>query len=358
MVKTELSPSPNGSKRIIYFDYLRIAAICTVVILHVAAQNLRAVDIASSTWTTFNIYDSLMRWGVPIFIMISGALFLSRKQSIKKIYKKNITKILVLIIFWTLFYNIWQLTFSDTVFTFRVFLTNLASGPYYLWFLYTLIGLYMVAPLLQQLIKNKKITEYFLKLSFIIAFLVPELIEIISLKSELIASLIENKVLLLRIPMMLGFTHYYVLGYYLNRYNIKRRTEIMFYATGILGILFTIIATTLSSLSKGDLVTFFYDNLTVNVAMTSIAVFIYFKKHFGNNPPSHKKHLLLLSRCSLGVYLVHVIILETMDSVFNINSLSFDPVVSVPILSLLILLLSYAISIILYKIPLVGKWIV
>lgn len=359
MTKAKLPQLLKESKHIIYFDYLRIAAICVIVILHIAAQNLRTVKIASPAWTTFNVYDSLTRWGVPIFIMISGALFLGKTQTINKLYKKNISKILIILVFWTLVYNFWQLIISGSSFSLKSFLIYLTTEPYYLWFLYMLIGLYMMVPLLQLIIRNKKKTEYFLILSLIFAFLIPELINIISLKSEFFAKLIENKVAMLRIFMVLGYTGYFVLGYYLNKYNIKRKTEIIIYITGVFGALFTIIATTLSSLIKGELVTFFYDNLTINVAMISISVFIFFKKHFDHRPtPQKNKPLQLLSRCSLGVYLTHVIILETMDSVFSFNSLSFNPVLSVPALSILILFLSYIISISLYKIPFIGKWIV
>ena len=65
-------------ERIIYFDYLRVLATMAVIFLHVAAQNWYNTDINTLNWHVFNIYDSIVRWGVPIFIMISGALFLEK----------------------------------------------------------------------------------------------------------------------------------------------------------------------------------------------------------------------------------------------------------------------------------------
>ncbi len=350
----------NQSKRIIYFDYLRIAAISAVVLLHLAAQNLRAVDIGSPTWHIFNIYDSLVRWGVPVFIMISGALFLSKEQPIKKIYKKNILKILILLVFWTLLYNLWQLFISHNSITFKNFIINLTTGPFYLWFLYMLIGLYMVIPFLKRITEKKKTMEYFLLLAFIFTFLLPELIAVIAFKSEFVANLINNKLDSIQLFMTLGFTGYFILGYYLNKYNITKKAEIIIYIIGLIGIIFTIIVSALSSNHQGELVTFFYDNLTVNVAATSIAIFVFFKKHFN---PKHltmkqSKWLQLFSRCTLGVYLTHVFIIDALNSIFEINSLSFNPLISVPALSVLILIISYFISIILYKIPFIGKWLI
>ena len=59
-----------------YCDYLRVAATFAVVVLHVAASKWSAADVNGATWKAFNFYNSAVRWGVPIFIMISGSLFL------------------------------------------------------------------------------------------------------------------------------------------------------------------------------------------------------------------------------------------------------------------------------------------
>lgn len=350
----------NQSKRIVYFDYLRIVAIGAVVLLHIAAQNFRAVDIGSPAWNTFNIYDSLVRWGVPVFVMISGALFLGKEQPIKKLYQKNILKILILLVFWTILYNLWQPLITHKPLTFKSFIISLTNSPFYLWFLYMLIGLYMAVPFLKRIVEKKKTMEYFLLLVFIFAFLIPELSAIIAFKSEFIAAIINDKLDGIQLFMVLGFTGYFVLGHYLNKYNITKKAEIAIYIVGLIGIIFTIAATALLSNRQGELVTLFYENLTINVAATSIAIFIFFKKHINpqNLTQKQNKWLQLFSRCSSGVYLTHVFIIDALNIIFDINSLSFNPLISVPLLSLLILVISYLISIVLYKIPFIGKWLI
>ena len=76
--------------RILYFDYLRILAMFAVMLLHVASQFWYTTPTNTTEWQVCNIYDSLARFGVPIFVMISGALFLGKKRPIKRIYQKNI----------------------------------------------------------------------------------------------------------------------------------------------------------------------------------------------------------------------------------------------------------------------------
>lgn len=87
-----------------YYDILRFFATFAVMILHIAADNWYGTDIHSFEWNISNFYDSIVRWGVPVFTMISGALFLSGNQPIERIYKKNISRIITAFLFWSLFY--------------------------------------------------------------------------------------------------------------------------------------------------------------------------------------------------------------------------------------------------------------
>ena len=74
-------------RRVIYFDILRIVAIFFVVFVHLAAQHWADVDVSSRAWFAFNLYCTTGKWSVPIFVMISGALFLGRDVSISSILK-------------------------------------------------------------------------------------------------------------------------------------------------------------------------------------------------------------------------------------------------------------------------------
>ena len=78
-------------KYVAYFDWLRIFATIAVIILHICVQNWTKVELTSFEWNVFNWFDSATRWSVPIFVMISGALFLDseRKLEVKSFIKNN-----------------------------------------------------------------------------------------------------------------------------------------------------------------------------------------------------------------------------------------------------------------------------
>ena len=71
--------------RIPYLDLLRIAAICVVMILHIAYRGKNETDVRTLLWTGKNFFNGFSRWGVGVLVMVSGALFLDRDIPLKKI---------------------------------------------------------------------------------------------------------------------------------------------------------------------------------------------------------------------------------------------------------------------------------
>jgi surface polysaccharide O-acyltransferase-like enzyme len=94
------------NKRIEYFDWLRILCCFSVIIIHVSAQKWYSSPIISYEWKIFNIYHSTVRFGVPIFFMISGAIFLERDISFGIMLNKYIKRIYIKLLFWSFFYSL------------------------------------------------------------------------------------------------------------------------------------------------------------------------------------------------------------------------------------------------------------
>lgn len=94
------------TERTVYLDYLRVLATFAVMIIHISSVNWYSTDVNGYDWQVLNFYDSIVRWGVPIFVMISGSIFLNREIYMKRIYSKNILRLVVAFVVWSTFHNI------------------------------------------------------------------------------------------------------------------------------------------------------------------------------------------------------------------------------------------------------------
>ena len=85
-----------------------------------------------------------------------------------------------------------------------------------------------------------------------------------------------------------------------------------------------------------------------------IAVFIWFRYHkFKDN-----NIIIKLSKYSFGAFMVHVLIIEKLASIFKFSTLSFYTPLSVPIIAIIVFIISYIISFILNQIPIIKKYCV
>lgn len=348
------------SKRIIYFDYLRIIAIFAVVIAHVAAQSWYLVDVRSHEWNVLNFFDGGFRWGPPVFVMISGALFLEKRRPLKEIYSKNILRIIIAFVFWSVFYALWGFFVTGKVDTFEQLISEAIIGHYHLWFLPMIVGLYMMVPFFEKIVEDKKLALYFVGLSVIFAFLLPRGIRLTEFKWPWLSKAMNNLNDAADIHFVLGYSVYFILGYLLSTGNLSRKTTGLIYLGGALGSLITIGMTAIASKLQQSHIIFFYGNFNVNMLMTSVAVFTFARQHMNVEKSSGKKRhrLTYISKCCFGVYLIHPFLIEEIEALFGINALSFDPVLSVPVLAGLVFTLSLLLSCVLNTIPAVRNWIV
>ena len=76
--------SYNGllqNNRILYPDILRILAVFAVMMIHVSASGFYTNPVQSFTWQVVNFYECMVRWAVPVFVMVTGMFFF---ESLKK----------------------------------------------------------------------------------------------------------------------------------------------------------------------------------------------------------------------------------------------------------------------------------
>ena len=330
------------------FDFLRVFGAFAVMVLHVAASKWGATDIHTFEWEAMNFYDSIVRWAVPVFVMISGALFLSRDIPVRKIYSKYIFRIFTAFVFWAFFYVC--LNDADVA----ILGIDIIHGHFlHMWFLLMIAGLYMIVPFVKKIAESGSLTKYFLALAFLFAFFLPESIEIISLFSKEYEKIAGTFADHFHLKFVGGFTAYFLLGYFLNRSSLSRRAERLIYFAGIAGFAATVLMSLHASLFIGR-PSGFYNDHTVNVMFEAISVFVFFKAKF--NRPS--RIIRALSQYSFGAYLVHVAVIGIIINKLGLNTLTFNPLLSIPVISVIVFVISFGISAVLNHIPVINKYIV
>lgn len=214
-------------ERIVYLDILRVICGFFVIVLHVSSQNWSSVDVNSFTWDVFNFFESLTRFTVPVFVMISGSLFLNNSMNItvKNLYKKNILRLVTAYIGWSFIYAVCLHIGSWN--GIRSFVVDVINGYYHMWFVPMMIGLYILVPVLRMITADKKVMQYFIVISVFFCFFVPVMLKLPILSK--FNFFYEN----MNLYFQLGYVSYFVLGSFLMEKDLGRFTKIVVIGGGI-----------------------------------------------------------------------------------------------------------------------------
>ena len=317
-------------ERIFYYDLLRAFAIIAVIICHVdhffGPLTTQTQVIAQMT------FHSIGDIGVPIFLMISGALLLNREYpSLPQFLKKRFVRIIYPFIFWIililgqLYYHGYNSTFIWNVFI---------GEPSITWYFWTQIGIYLFVPVLNSFIKDYELkgAEYFLAIWFITMILK-------TFNSYPLWSYFN-------LDMFASFIGYPVLGYYLANKKFKITDKKMC----IIGLIILIISLAVFVYLNYTHVSLIrYENIPNIFMGVGLFIFImYLDKLNAFNSIKDNfigKAIISLSLCSYGMYFSHVIVVKALSYYNPGSNLLF------PAMFVLIVFLSWLLPYVLSKIP-------
>lgn len=215
-------PETPPPERIQYLDVLRVLSMLSVVFLHTAAGTLRA-NYGSSVWHFANALTSLMSASVPIFFMISGALLLRSHKTLSVQYTlaKRVPRVLIPFLVWSLIaiayylFVSWRITGSPDVSAALNRLAHLPAKPttIHLWFMYALIPLYIISPLIKSLIDSMGRSQvlYAMALWAVFSSLLPTTAALLP-KSFSSLVILDTKY---NLSFLAGYAGYFIAGYYL-----------------------------------------------------------------------------------------------------------------------------------------------
>lgn len=337
-----------------YVKTIRAFALLVIVTLHVAFPLIYLYNtISYGDWWIANNFYIWGKIGSPLFTMVSGLLLLNptKDQPIGLFFRKRFVKVLLPFVAWSTIYLLWRIFIREESFTAREILVLFVQGPvyYHLWFIQMILGLYLATPILRIYIRHttRQNLTYFLLVWLVTVSVLP------------ITKRFFNFEVGIDVAVTTGYVGFFVLGYYLRDVVLTRRQIMPVLLIIVTSLLFTQYAThALTVKNEGTFDNFFVLNDSLNMVIVATGLFLFFKSiDYGllfQKLPVLQKLVLWISSCSLGVYFVHVLIIDELASGhfgFTLMAASFHPLLSIPSIALLVMALSVGVTMVLKQIP-------
>lgn len=337
-----------------FVEAIRAYAIVNVVLLHVAAPLVvRLHSIDPTSWWIANVADSFARPSVPLFYMVSGLLMLdpAKEESLAQFFRKRFVRVIVPFLAWAAIYFAWRVWFHGESLSWRSAARELIEGPVYVhfWFIYVLLGLYLVAPILRVYVRQASPAQltYFGGLWIASVSLFPALARFTGIQVGI------------GLVVTTGFVGYFVLGHAL-------RTVRLVGVESLLALLLMIGLTALTAWGTYEFNRhgettfdeFFYSNLSPNVIGMSVCSYLVMcslpYERFADRVPLAHRIVRRIAQTSFAIYLIHMIVLELLGSGvlgFVLNGATLHPLIGIPLATLLIVALSALAAWLLQRLP-------
>ena len=365
-------------RRIVFIDYIRIVACFLVMLVH-ASENFYAADAsglagnvsllaneANRFWVAF--YDGFVgRTCVPLFMIVSAFLLVPMKpgQTMTQFYRRRFTRILPPFIAFMLIYTFLPLAWGGM--TWEQSMNDLKRLPFnfpsmggHLWFMYPLISIYLIIPIVSPWLEKASAKEerVFLGL-FILSTFIPWIHRFIT--AELWGECFWNGFTMLWYCS--GYLGYLVLAHYIHyRLEWSRERKL---TVGWICFLVGAAFTGWSFWWKGvpgqlietPMLEWSWEFCTPNVLLATFGIFLVFSCIGSKTAP---KLVTTLSKCSFGMYLMHLLFLAPIAQ-WIIGSDVANPDIpvwlAIPVIAVLTFICSAATTWLLSKIP-GSKWVI
>ncbi len=314
------------TNRLVWVDVLRSVAILGVLVIHALFSVFARTDfVGGASWWLANILVSFSRMSIPIFIMLSGYLVLSKAESVQQTLSRTWWRLGIPFLFWSIFYVWWDWFFFQAQPNFAEYGKQLVFGNMFiLYFLIILIGLYVVSPFIRPFLRVQNTQN-----------LVRAALGMLAVSGVLLIAqyvLLHDHSIWNSFSMWIPYLGYYLIGYLIGSADKKPGSNVvalsMLFSAGYLLTLF-LSYQNLVWLRAGDAtlwqspnggVEYFGEYFSMNVIVMSVSFFallVTLRDQIARLPNISIKVAAALSEAAFGMFLFHSVILNILDNKFG-----------------------------------------
>ena len=385
---TKESENMAKPKRIFYYDVLRALAIIGIVFCHVSVSYVSR-DINSPNLYISVFFDCFRDFSIPIFVMLSGALLIGKKDTLIKFFKKRLSRLFIPFLFWVLvyiiftsirshgfnldsalkiffgtagtlgvhFWFVWMILDSAL----KIFFGTAGTLGVHFWFVWMIIiayvGIFIINKVMQL---NLNINDFNKKFITILAILS---VIYICLSHYYIINPYSP-----RLSYYLSFLAYIVIGYFLAKCDFLEKRIDRKYLIAITAILFIgsylwyifCFVVPRSHMVHQFVRLSYFNLLILFISANAFLLFKYLSKtksfmNMENNGLGNA--FTTISNYSYGIYLIHYLVLYCIkiNLIKFINFTQGSSLIWIPVLVILTTAISLVILSILDKIPYLDK---
>jgi len=340
-------------QRIDYIVFLRVFCTICVLIDHVplVASHVFASQITSTDFFATKAIVHLVHFAVPVFVMITGALLLdpSRPVPFEKALKKYAWRMVVVLLTVGWFFAMMEYysTYKEISFSlfFIPFLNVLTGNTWtHMWYLYMLVGLYLIIPFLKTIVENsQKNVIALIVILFIFTSAMPAVNVFFGFK------------LGVEFPISSCYVLYLLLGYVLSKSEFKMKCVPV--------IVIVILSVFLLFCCYGEKFggewtekLNFFDTYRSPIEVLIASALFLFAKNISYRSMCDLWIIKVLDNNSFGIYVFHMLWINILYKVLKINPFDYGLFMLIPVL-IGVLVLSVLTTEIFRRLPLVGKFI-
>lgn len=290
-------------------DLCRLTACVMILFIHTSAALYHICPLDAPAFLPLSLISTMMRGGVPVFFMLTGALFLERETlDLRRFLKSHVLRLILLFAFWSLAYALGSRLAAGTFGDWYTFFFDLARGHYHLWFLTAMALCCLFLPVAHAAIHKGQLKgEYLLFLFFGVSILCANC----NLTPD--TALILNRITMDFSLDYLPYLGYAVWGWWLSRRHFGKQWLVIAPAAFLVCTALTTWGNIWYSNYKEVADGWLFSYFSLSSLTQATMCFCFFQalkgREFG-----HPRLWAALADYSLGVYLLHPLFISILEA--------------------------------------------